>query len=222
MVGQADTTVVVVNPGWGDAVQANKAGLMEIADVFVVNKADRPGRRGDRTRPRADARHRTAGSRPTVPGDGAWRPPVVCATATSANRRGRLRQAIADHRAHLVETGELARPTPPAGPPRKSPGWWQQSSSAGQSMDQRRRALADSVAAAISTRTAADDLLGIDRPTVAAARRRAPTRSGDMGRRRAARPLLCGRDGSVDCPTWRMQGKHRLCKQQLLVRGEVD
>ena len=39
----ADTTVVVVNPGWGDEVQANKAGLLEIADVLVVNKADRPG-----------------------------------------------------------------------------------------------------------------------------------------------------------------------------------
>ena len=35
--------MVVVNPGWGDAVQANKAGLLEVADVFVVNKADRPG-----------------------------------------------------------------------------------------------------------------------------------------------------------------------------------
>ena len=43
IAGKADTTVVVVNPGWGDAVQANKAGLMEIADVFVINKADRPG-----------------------------------------------------------------------------------------------------------------------------------------------------------------------------------
>jgi LAO/AO transport system kinase len=40
-----DTTVVVVNPGWGDAVQAAKAGLMEIADLFVVNKADRDGAR---------------------------------------------------------------------------------------------------------------------------------------------------------------------------------
>ncbi len=40
-----DTTVVVVNPGWGDAVQTAKAGLMEIADVFVVNKADRDGTR---------------------------------------------------------------------------------------------------------------------------------------------------------------------------------
>lgn len=39
----ADTTVVVMNPGTGDAVQANKAGLLEVADVFVVNKADRPG-----------------------------------------------------------------------------------------------------------------------------------------------------------------------------------
>ncbi len=45
---EADTTVVVVNPGWGDAVQANKAGLMEIADVFVINKADRPGVRETR------------------------------------------------------------------------------------------------------------------------------------------------------------------------------
>lgn len=40
-----DTTLVVVNPGWGDAVQAAKAGLMEIADVFVINKADRQGAR---------------------------------------------------------------------------------------------------------------------------------------------------------------------------------
>ena len=43
VAGKADTTVVVVNPGWGDSVQANKAGLMEVADVFVINKADRAG-----------------------------------------------------------------------------------------------------------------------------------------------------------------------------------
>ena len=43
IAGAADTTVVVVNPGWGDAIQANKAGLLEIADIFVINKADRPG-----------------------------------------------------------------------------------------------------------------------------------------------------------------------------------
>lgn len=39
----ADLTVVVLNPGWGDAIQASKAGLMEIADLFVINKAERPG-----------------------------------------------------------------------------------------------------------------------------------------------------------------------------------
>ena len=44
----ADTTVLVVAPGWGDAVQANKAGLLEVADVLVVNKADRPGARDAR------------------------------------------------------------------------------------------------------------------------------------------------------------------------------
>ncbi|HXY91448.1 MAG TPA: methylmalonyl Co-A mutase-associated GTPase MeaB, partial [Acidimicrobiia bacterium] len=41
IAGTADTTVVVVTPGWGDAIQASKAGLLEIGDVFVVNKADR-------------------------------------------------------------------------------------------------------------------------------------------------------------------------------------
>ena len=69
VAGAADTTVVVVNPGWGDAVQANKAGLLEIADVFVINKADRPGDRRDAPRPRAHARpHRapTAGGRRCV------------------------------------------------------------------------------------------------------------------------------------------------------------
>ena len=43
VAGAADTTVVVVTPGMGDAVQANKAGLLEVADDFVVNKSDRPG-----------------------------------------------------------------------------------------------------------------------------------------------------------------------------------
>jgi len=42
VAGSADTTAVVVTPGWGDAMQANKAGLLEIADIFVINKADRP------------------------------------------------------------------------------------------------------------------------------------------------------------------------------------
>jgi LAO/AO transport system kinase len=43
VASSADTVVVVVNPGWGDGIQAAKAGLLEVGDVFVVNKADRPG-----------------------------------------------------------------------------------------------------------------------------------------------------------------------------------
>ena len=56
IAGHADTTIVVVNPGWGDEVQAAKAGLLEIADIFVVNKADRPGAADDRERSRGHAR----------------------------------------------------------------------------------------------------------------------------------------------------------------------
>ena len=52
----ADTTAVVVTPGWGDSMQANKAGLLEVADVFVINKADRPGVARGPPRSRADAR----------------------------------------------------------------------------------------------------------------------------------------------------------------------
>ena len=81
IAGKADTTVVVVNPGWGDSVQANKAGLMEIADVFVINKADRKG--VDETRrdleqmlELSDLAH------------DAWRPPILPVVATDGRRRG--------------------------------------------------------------------------------------------------------------------------------------
>ncbi len=98
VVGQADTTVVVVNPGWGDAVQANKAGLMEIADVFVVNKADRPG---------AESTARDLGRMLDMAGTRGWRPPVVCTTATSGTGVDELWQAVADHRSHLAADGGL-------------------------------------------------------------------------------------------------------------------
>ena len=99
VVGQADTTLVVVNPGWGDAVQANKAGLMEIADVFVVNKADRPG---------AKETARDLDRMLDMVAVQGWRPPVVCATATSGDGVGDVWHAVADHRAHILSTGELA------------------------------------------------------------------------------------------------------------------
>jgi LAO/AO transport system kinase len=94
----ADTTVVVVNPGWGDAVQANKAGLLEIADVFVVNKADRPG---------VEETTRDLERTLDLSERGGWRPPVVATTATTGTGTDDLWAAIRAHRAHLESTGEL-------------------------------------------------------------------------------------------------------------------
>ena len=108
VVGQADTTVVVVNPGWGDAVQANKAGLMEIADLFVVNKADRPGADDaarDLERMLDMAGPGGGGGRPGADG---WRPPVVCTTATTGEGIDAVWRGVGDHRAHLEASGGLA------------------------------------------------------------------------------------------------------------------
>lgn len=94
----ADTTVVVVTPGWGDSMQANKAGLLEVADVFVINKADRPGVR----EARRDLEQMLDLARP-----GAWRPEIVDTTATAAEGVDDLWAAVARHRAHLVASGQL-------------------------------------------------------------------------------------------------------------------
>lgn len=99
VAGAADTSVVVVNPGWGDAVQANKAGLLEIADVFVVNKADRAG--ADDTRRDLDAMLDLTAER-------AWRPPIVATVATDGSHVDQLWSAVQEHRAHLESSGELA------------------------------------------------------------------------------------------------------------------
>ena len=98
IVGAADTTVVVVNPGWGDAVQANKAGLLEIADLFVINKADRAGA----TETRRDLERMLELSAR----DG-WRPPVVDTVAPNGTGIDELWSAIGEHRRFLVDTGEL-------------------------------------------------------------------------------------------------------------------
>jgi len=76
IAGKADTTVVVVNPGWGDSVQANKAGLMEIADIFVINKADRKG---------AEETKRDLEQMLDLSdiGQDDWRPPIVQTSAVS-------------------------------------------------------------------------------------------------------------------------------------------
>ena len=101
IAGKADTTIVVVNPGWGDSVQANKAGLMEIADVFVINKADRNG--VDETR--RDLEQMLDLS--DLPHD-AWRPPIVPTVATTRDGIVELWDAVVRHREHVTESGRLA------------------------------------------------------------------------------------------------------------------
>ncbi len=96
----ADTTVVVLTPGWGDAVQANKAGLLEIADVFVINKADRPGAR----QTRLDLEQMLDMSSP-----GRWRPPILETVASQDVGVPEMWAAIKSHELSLAETGELAR-----------------------------------------------------------------------------------------------------------------
>ena len=103
IAGTADTTIVVVTPGWGDAVQANKAGLLEVADIFVVNKAERPGA--------ADARRDLElmldlGAHPE-PGKPIWRAPIVMTTATDGIGIDDLWSEVENHREWLTETGEL-------------------------------------------------------------------------------------------------------------------
>jgi LAO/AO transport system kinase len=101
IAGAADTTVVVVNPGWGDSVQANKAGLLEIADVFVINKADRPGS--------AETRRDLDNMLDLDPAMGEWRPPIVLTTATSGDGLEELWTAVGEHSAYLERSGERDR-----------------------------------------------------------------------------------------------------------------
>jgi LAO/AO transport system kinase len=102
IAGKADTTVVVVNPGWGDSVQANKAGLMEIADVFVINKADRKG--VDETR--RDLEQMLDLS--DLASD-AWRPPIVPVVAVEGTGVAAFWDVVNEHRAFIEANGELAR-----------------------------------------------------------------------------------------------------------------
>jgi LAO/AO transport system kinase len=96
----ADTILLLQVPGTGDAIQAIKAGVLEIADVLVVNKADITGAH-DLVR---DLRNMLR------LGDySAWRPPIVETIATSGTNVEGLLDAIAKHRAHLLESGEGER-----------------------------------------------------------------------------------------------------------------
>jgi GTPase len=92
-----DTTLVVVNPGWGDAVQAAKAGLMEIADVFVINKADREGTRSTERELRQMLELSGAEQKPEI----------VKTVATKAEGIGELWSAVKRHRSFQEQDGRL-------------------------------------------------------------------------------------------------------------------
>lgn len=102
IAGKADTTVVVVNPGWGDSVQANKAGLMEIGDIFVINKADRKG--VEDTRRDLEQMLDLSDLAPD-----AWRPPIVPVVATEAKGIDEMWQQVLLHRQRIEADGQLVR-----------------------------------------------------------------------------------------------------------------
>jgi LAO/AO transport system kinase len=102
VVAAADTAVVVMTPGMGDAVQANKAGLLEVADVFVVNKADRSG--ADDVR--RDLELMLDLSHVTGQEDGGgYRPPIVMASALEGRGEADVWAAVEAHLAMLDQTG---------------------------------------------------------------------------------------------------------------------
>ncbi|CAN7363660.1 methylmalonyl Co-A mutase-associated GTPase MeaB [Knoellia sp. LjRoot47] len=102
VAARADTTVVIVAPGMGDGIQAAKAGILEVGDVFVVNKADRDGA-DDTVR---DLRHMIQLGNRERSVD--WRTPVVRTVASRADGIPDLLEALDAHRSWLEESGTLA------------------------------------------------------------------------------------------------------------------
>ena len=112
MAGLADTTLVLLAPGMGDGIQAAKAGILEVGDVYVVNKADRDG---------ADQVVRDLRSVLNLgAADGAWRPPIVKTVAQSGQGIDDLVEAIEKHRALLERDGGAAPLAASVGPAARS------------------------------------------------------------------------------------------------------
>ncbi len=102
IAGLADTTLVLVAPGMGDAIQAAKAGILEIGDIYVVNKADRDGAEGVRR----DLRNMLALGERVEDG---WRPPIVMTVAQVGQGVDDVVARIEEHRTWMEKTGELER-----------------------------------------------------------------------------------------------------------------
>jgi LAO/AO transport system kinase len=106
VAGLADSTVVVLAPGLGDGIQAAKAGILEVSDVFVVNKADREG--ANQVVRDLTAMLRSAAAVPSAQSEG-WTPPVLRTQAHQAEGIDALVSALAEHADWLVTSGRLAR-----------------------------------------------------------------------------------------------------------------
>ena len=100
IAGAADTTVVLLAPGMGDGIQAAKAGILEVGDIFVVNKADRDGADVTAREIRAML---TLGQR----SDSEWVPPVLKTVASRGEGVLDVVEAIGDHRSWLEASGQL-------------------------------------------------------------------------------------------------------------------
>ncbi|MEU9958396.1 methylmalonyl Co-A mutase-associated GTPase MeaB [Streptomyces sp. NPDC050982] len=101
IASQADTSVVLLAPGMGDGIQAAKAGILEIGDVYVVNKADRDG--ADATA--RELNHMLGLGESRGPGD--WRPPIVKTVAAREEGIDEVVEALEKHRAWMEERGVL-------------------------------------------------------------------------------------------------------------------
>ncbi len=106
IIHHAHSVIVVLVPGMGDEIQTMKAGIMEIADVFAINKADRPGAKQLQTELAA-----MLNTSPLTPDT--WRPPIVSIgnlyePAGFAEKTAELMQKISDHHGHLLISGQLA------------------------------------------------------------------------------------------------------------------
>lgn len=96
----ADVTMLVLSPGMGDSIQASKAGVMEVADIFVINKIDLDGAQ----RLESDIR---AMLRSALASEGAWVPPILRTAANSNDTRAdRVLDELQAHRDHQADTGE--------------------------------------------------------------------------------------------------------------------
>lgn len=97
IVQAADTSIVILAPGWGDGIQAAKAGILEIGDVFVVNKADLPG---------ADTVVSEMTHMLWMGSDRPWNPPVLKCSSSTGEGISEVWNAVEEHQAYLVASGE--------------------------------------------------------------------------------------------------------------------